>query len=402
MPMPSTTTLPIQSSAKPIASPQQPRHVLYLFDHLRNLDGGAERSLLKITQLMPPDRYRASIATFCRPEDVRFLSQFPCPIHTLPLKRSYGWKSLQVARLLRDIIQCEQVSVVQTFFASSDLWGGAVARLSGVPVLISSRRDMGFQRQWKHRLGYRLMGRVYDHVHTVSDAVRDYTIRQDRVPPANVVSIPNGVDLESLTGHFDSGFRARYGLEDASHLIVDVGSVKAVKGYDVLARVAAIVCQRFPRAVFVIAGALQDLAYYDLLRELIARLGLTLNVRFLGHIDPAFSLLQSSDVFCHLSRTDGLSNSLLEAMAAGLPCVLTRVGGNPEVVEDHGSGFLVSPDDPESSARRVIELLENAGVRRKMGARGRELIQERFTADQMVHQLMELYDSLLSAKKGAD
>ena len=318
----------------------------------------------------------------------------------LPLKRSYGWQSLRAARLLRDIIQCEQVSVVQTFFASSDLWGGAVARLSGAPVLISSRRDMGFQRQRKHLLGYRLMGPLYDHIHTVSGAVRDYTIRQDRIPPGKVISIPNGVDMESMSNHFDPHFRTRHGLQDASHLIVDVGSVKAVKGYDVLVRAAAIVCQRFPNAVFVIAGALQDLAYYDQLRELIGRLGLNRNIRFLGHIDPAFSLLQSSDVFCHLSRTDGLSNALLEAMAAGLPCVLTRVGGNPEVVEDQRSAFLVSPDDPESSAGRVLALLENGEIRRRMGARGRELVHERFTADHMVDRLMALYDGLLTAKFG--
>ncbi len=399
--MPSAT-LPILADASSSSPVRQPRHVLYVFDHLRNLDGGAERSLLKIVQLLPSDRYCASIATFCRPADVRFLSQFPCPIYMLPLKRSYGWRSLQVARLLRDIIQCEQVSVVQTFFASSDLWGGAVARLSGAPVLISSRRDMGFQRQMKHRLAYRVMGPMFDQVHTVSDAVRNYTILQDRLPSDKVISIPNGVDTDSLARHFDPGFRARHGLEDASHLIVDVGSVKAVKGYDVLIRAAAMVCARFPRAVFAIAGALQDLAYYDQLRALISRLGLTNNIRFLGHVDPAFSLLQSSDVFCHLSRTDGLSNALLEAMAAGLPCVLTRVGGNPEVVEDGRSGFLVAPGDPENSAGRVLELLRNFEMRRRMGERGSALIQERFTANHMVNRLVALYDELLRGKAGAN
>jgi glycosyltransferase involved in cell wall biosynthesis len=399
MPM-SSSALSIPNRPAPLESSPAPRHVLYLFDHLRNLDGGAERSLLKIVQMLPPDRYRASIATFCRPADVCFLRHFPCPVHMLPLKRSYGWRSLQVARLLRDIIQCEQVAVVQTFFASSDLWGGAVARLSGCPVLISSRRDMGFQRQLKHRIAYRLMGPMFDQVHTVSEAVRDYTIRQDRVPPGKVISIPNGVEMDNLDCDFDPGFRSRHGLQDATHLIVDVGSVKAVKGYDVLVRAASIVCREFPRAVFAIAGALQDQVYYNQLRELITRLGLERNIRFLGNIDPAFSLLQSSDVFCHLSRTDGLSNALLEAMASGLPCVLTRVGGNPEVVQDGRSGFLVSSNDPEESALRLIELLRDSEKRRSMGQCGRELISGRFTAGHMVNRLVELYDDLLSTKAG--
>lgn len=396
--MSKSTTCPIDARAVVAKTSRPPRHVLYVFDHLRNLDGGAERSLLKIVQLLPPDRYRASIATFCRPADVRFLSQFPCPVHMLPLKRSYGWRSLQVARLLRDIIQCEQVSVVQTFFASSDLWGGAVAKLSGVPILISSRRDMGFQRELKHRLAYRLMGSMFDQVHAVSDAVRNYTIHQDRLPPDKVISIPNGVDVEILSEAFDRDFRLQYGLQNASHLVVDVGSVKAVKGYDVLLRTAAIVCRQFPKAVFVIAGALQDLAYHQQLCELIASLELSGNVRFLGNVDPAFSLLQASDVFCHLSRTDGLSNALLEAMAAGLPCVLTRVGGNPEVVEDGRSGFLVPSDDPEASARYVLQLLRDSELRSRMGKRGQQLIQERYTAGHMVNRIVALYDSLLSQK----
>jgi glycosyltransferase involved in cell wall biosynthesis len=395
--MPSAA-LSISKDLAPIAASRKPQHVLYVFDHLRNLDGGAERSLLKIVQMLPPDRYRASIVTFCRPSDLRFLGQFPCPVHLLPLKRSYGWRSLQVARLIRDIIQCEQVSVVQTFFASSDLWGGAVARLSGCPVLISSRRDMGFQRQLKHRLAYRLMGRMFDQVHTVSEAVRRYTIRQDRLPEGRVISIPNGVDMENLARDFDPRFRARHALDHASHLIVDVGSVKPVKGYDVLARTASIVCREFPRAVFAIAGALQDHAYYGQLRELISGLGLDGNVRFLGNLDPAFAFLQSSDVFCHLSRTDGLSNALLEAMATGLPCVLSRVGGNPEVVSEGRSGFLVPSDDPESAARRILELLRDPEMRRRMGDHGRAIVAERFTAAHMVNRLVSLYDDLLAAK----
>jgi glycosyltransferase involved in cell wall biosynthesis len=381
-------------------SPQRTRHVLYIFDHLQNLDGGAERSLLKLVQLLPPERYQASIATFCRPPDLRFLTRFPCPVHLLPLKRSYGWRSLHIARLLRDIIQCEQVSVVQTFFASSDLWGGAVARLSGCPVLISSRRDMGFQRDFKHRLAYRLMAPMFDQIHTVSEAVRDYTILQDRAAENKVVSVPNGVDMENVTRNIDPDFRLRHGLKSASHVIVDVGSVKPVKGYDVLIRTAAIVCREFPKAVFVVGGAQPDARHYSELQALVENLGLATNFRFLGAIDPPYSLLHSSDIFCHLSRTDGLSNALLEAMATGLPCVLTRVGGNPEVVEHGVNGLLVPPGDPEAAAVELLELMRNPQLRRLFGERNRTLVRQRFTAEHMVHRMVALYDRLLSAKEG--
>jgi glycosyltransferase involved in cell wall biosynthesis len=392
------STYPIVSKPAPAEPSRPPRHILYLFDQLRNLDGGAERSLLKTVQLLPPDRYRASIATFCRPEDVRFLNLFPCPIHLLPLERAYGWNSVKVALLLRDIIQCEQVSVVQTFFASSDLLGGAVARLSGCPALISSRRDMGFQRQRKHRIGYRLMASAYDRVHTVSDAVRDYTIQHDRVDPSKVVTIPNGVDTERIAQHFDPEYRSRHGLEDASHVIVDVGSIKPVKGYEVLVRAAELVHRQFPKAVFVIAGPVQNIPYFGELQRLIQSLGLDRNVKFLGNVDPVYPLLHASDIFCHLSLTDGLSNAMLEAMATGLPCVISRVGGNPEVVEDGRSAFVVPPSDHVQAADRLVALLSDQAQRQRMGARSREIIQDTFTAEHMVQRFVALYDQVLDSK----
>jgi glycosyltransferase involved in cell wall biosynthesis len=389
----------IEIPQAPAVASHAPRHVLYLFDQLCNLDGGAERSLLKTVQLLPPDRYRASIATFCRPDDISFLNRFPCPIHLLPLKRAYGWSSIKVALLLRDIIQCEQVSVVQTFFASSDLLGGAVARLSGCPVLISSRRDMGFLRQRKHRIGYRLMGSAYDRVHTVSDAVRDYTIQHDRVATGRVLTIPNGVDTERIAQHFDPEFRSRHGLQDASHLIVDVGSIKPVKGYEVLIRAAELVCRQFPKAVFAIAGPVQNRPYFDKLQCLVKSLGLVQNMKFLGNVDPVYPLLHASDIFCHLSSTDGLSNAMLEAMATGLPCVISRVGGNPEVVEEGQSAFIVPPADHLQAADRLIELLTDQSRRQRMGTRSREIVEERFTAEQMVQRFVVLYDQLLDTNE---
>ena len=237
----------IASAAAPkrLPVPCEPYHVLFVFDQLRNLDGGAERSLLRISQLLPPERFRATIITFHQPPDSNFLRQFGCPVKVLPLNNTLGWKSISAAIKLKQFIQSEKVSIVQTFFASADLWGATVAKLSGCPIIISSRRDMGFQRTLKHRIAYRLLSPLYDCVHTVSDAVRNFTIQRDHIQPAKVVTIRNGVEiLNPASPHDLHSFRVRFGLEGLSPLIVDVGSVKAVKGYEVLARTAEIVCRR--------------------------------------------------------------------------------------------------------------------------------------------------------------
>ncbi len=384
----------------PIPETCEPHHVLFVFDQLHNLDGGAERSLLRISQLLPPERFRATIITFHQPPDSGFFLQFGCPVQVLTLTRTLGWKSFGAAMKLRRFIQSEKVSIVQTFFASADLWGATVAKLSGCPLIISSRRDMGFQRTLKHRIGYRLLAPIYDCVHTVSDAVRSYTIQRDHIKPAKVVTIRNGVEIRNSASPRDmESLRTRFGLEGVSPLIVDVGSVKAVKGYDVLARAAEIVCRRYPKAMFVVAGAVPELTYLRNLQALIDKLGLSKNFRFMGKIEDPFPLLQISDIFCHLSSTDGLSNALLEAMMAKLPCVISRVGGNPEVVEEGRSGFIVDSGDFKLAAQRLLTLLEDPKKSQQMGEWGRQIIESNFTAQAMVNDLARLYDGLLASKQ---
>ena len=275
-----------------------------------------------------------------------------------------------------------------------------VSKPSGCPVIISSRRDMGFQRTLKHRIAYRLLAPIYDRVHAVSDAVRSYTIERDGIAAGKVTTIRNGVEMRQAYSQNDmANLRTRFGLGGVSPLIVDVGSVKAVKGYDILAKTAEVVCRRYPRAMFVVAGAVPDLEYLRHLQALIDKLGLAGNFRFMGRIDDSFPLLQISDIFCHLSSTDGLSNALLEAMMARLPCVITRVGGNPEVVEEGRSGFIVPSGDYRLAAQRLLTLLENPQAAQRMGERGRQIVETNFTARTMVDDLTRMYDELLSSKQ---
>ena len=152
--------------------------------------------------------------------------------------------------------------------------------------------------------------------------------------------------------------------------------------------------------MFLVVGFIPQEPYFGELQALIESLGLTRNFRFIGRSDNVVPLLQMSDVFCHLSRSDGLSNALLEAMACGLPCVASRVGGNPEVVEESRSGFIVPSEQPELAADRVVTLLRYPECAQHMGDRGREIVEQNFTADGMVHRLVALYDGLLREHRG--
>lgn len=374
------------------------QHLLFVFDQLSHLNGGAERALLKLVRLLPPDRFRVSVATFCAPRNETALEPLGCPVHCFPISKCVSTEGLKVAWKLRKIIREERVAIVQTFFASSDLWGSVIARLSGCRIIVSSRRDMGFQLTPKHKMAYRLLGPNFNKIHTVSDAVREFTIRQDRIDPGKVVTIPNGVSVPPVMTPAERELvRSRFGIAAGAQVVVDVGNISAVKGFDVLVRAASIVCRTLPDTIFLIVGQEKDPEYTRRLKEQVAALGLTANVRFAGAQADPMPILQAADLFCHLSSTDGLSNALLEAMSAGLPTVISNVGGNPEVVNDGWNGFIVDATDHEAAARNIRTLLDSPELTRQMGDRSREIVQNRFTDRHMADQFITIYDELLQS-----
>src|SRR5580692_13044215 len=293
---------PIEADA---ATPTgDPVHILYLIDVLWGL-GGAEGVLLRIPKLLPKGRYRCTIGTFrLRPESTVF-DPLPCPIREFPVNRVFGLGALRSALALRRFIKSERVQIVHTFFESADLLGGLVAKLSGVPVVISSRRDMGILRSTRHRIGYRLMSSIFSQVQAVSGAVREETIRADGINPDKVVTIPNGIEIEKLAAAKGTQvLRHTLGLENASPLIVSVGHIRRVKGFDVLLRAAAEVCRVYPKATFAIVGSVQEPDCDRELRDLVRQLDLERNVRFLGKMENenVWSLLKLCDVFFQPSR----------------------------------------------------------------------------------------------------
>lgn len=376
-------------------------HILYLIDVLWGL-GGAEGVLLRLPGLLPQDRYRCTIGTFrLRPASPVF-AQMPCPVREFPVSRVFGMEGFRTALDLGRFIRSAGVQIVHTFFESADLLGGLVAKLSGCPVVISSRRDMGILRSTRHRIGYRLMSSVYDQVQTVSDAVRRQAIRADGLEPEKVVTIPNGIEIEKVAAANGAvAMRRALQLQNVGPLIVTVGHIRRVKGYDVLLRAAAQVCRVHPNTTFLIVGSEQEPGCERGLRNLVRQFHIEQNVRFLGKMDShaVWSLLKLCDVFCLPSRSEGMSNALLEAMACGLPCVATDVGGTPEVLEDGRTGYFVPSEDHQAMAARIASLLDDPERARTMGRLAQRVVEERYSARSMMQTMVKMYDQLLGARR---
>ena len=364
-------------------------HVLLVIDQLPKTMGGGERVALKLAALLPNYGFRPSILTFFVHPECSELASAPCPIYLLRLKRTYDFTAVRGAFALRKLLQKERVQLVQTFFESSDLWAGFITKTLTDAKLIWSRRDMGILRGRKHGLGYRLMSAMPDSVFAVSEQVRRHCIEIDGIDPARVETVYNGLDL----AQWRSGSAP---LRSAGKIIVTtVGNIRRVKGHDLMIRAAADIVQQFPGVSFSIAGAVLEPDYFEDLQSLVNKLGLAGSFHFLGGACDLQRHLTGADIFVLPSRSEGFSNAIIEAMAAGLPVVATGVGGNAEAVEDGISGLIVPPEDPDALTKALAKLLADPARAKAMGKAGREIVAKKFTIEAMMSHIASTYRRLL-------
>ena len=380
--------------------PDRPaRKVLYLVDTLLG-SGGTEGALLRMVRHLPRYGYECSIATFDISPNRDFLESFPCPIHDLRLARIYDFNALKVAVRLWNLIRTEKFDVVHAMFPTSELWGIPIARAARDVLTVSGRRDLGVVRRAKHGVAYRLMSRWFDQIQAVSNAAAETAIRKDGVDPQRVFTVHNGVEIDQIDKippHPD--LVRTFDLDPRGAIVLTaVGTVWPVKGIDVVIRAAAEVCRHLPHTNFLIAGYFGS-PFADPLLALVRELGIEKNIRFIGRLKEILSIAKASDVSCLLSRSEGLSNAMLEAMACRLPCVATDVGGNPEVLKHGETGFLVPNEDHAAAASRLLQLLENPPLRRRMGQNGRDVVEEKFSAEVMIRRVASLYDSAIESKR---
>jgi glycosyltransferase involved in cell wall biosynthesis len=311
-------------------------HVLYVIDQLQKPFGGAERVLLKMLENLP-STYRGTVLTFKTNLTTEEIARMGAPLIVFPMTSAYDLNAAKMALRLRKLVRQESVEIVHTFFESSDLWAGTIAKLVCRVAVVSSRRDMGILRGRKHKVLYRALSNVPDKVIAVSEQVKQFVIATDRTPAKKVVTIYNGLEVAD-SGHLREEFRRRLAVAADERLVTTVGNIRRVKGFDVLLEAAERICAGNSRVRFVVVGGVAEKDCAEELKQAIGRKGLGEKFLLAGESAEVAGYLSASDVFVLPSRNEGFSNALIEAMASGLPSVATAVGGNGEAVEDGGTG----------------------------------------------------------------
>jgi glycosyltransferase involved in cell wall biosynthesis len=239
----------------------------------------------------------------------------------------------------------------------------------------------------------RLTCALADCVIANSAAGRDWLVTQG-VKENKVQVIRNGVVVPACTGgkREGSGIRAEFGIPADTPLCACIGRVVSGKGIDSYLQAARILADQGRNVRFLMIGAVSVEKDYRSEMETLAReLNLDGRVIFTGQRQDVAKILREVDIVVHPSLTEGLSNVILEAMAAGLPVIATRVGGNPELVQDGRTGLLVPAKDEAALAHAIACLLDDPQAARKFGEAARETIIREFSISRLLNQTEELY-----------
>lgn len=376
--------------------------ILYIIDCL-NAWAGTEKHLYKLISGMDKERYECHVCAFAVTEDMRNrFAAIGVDILHLPIENVYGLTALKLGFRLSRYMREKEIAVVQTFHFASDFLGTLVAKLSGVPVVISSKRDMGFLNNDNKARVLRLLAPLVNRTICVSNAVKKGLAERRVVDAKKAVVFYNGVDLNEfkIDHRHLAARKQQLGLRPELPLIVIVANPRPVKDLETFIRAGREILDRKHEAQFIIIGAecfhQGQSSYQAQLEALVAKLELQERVIFLGNRSDVNRILPLADICMLTSLSEGFSNTIVEYMTAGRPVIATNVGGNSEAIVENETGFLVPVQAPERIAELASQLLSDKALAGRMGKAGRKRIEKHFTLARMVENHQALYNALLS------
>jgi glycosyltransferase involved in cell wall biosynthesis len=300
---------------------------------------------------------------------------------------------VRLARLIGEF----RPDVVHSHMTHANLLARAARVIRPFPVLVCTLHALDMAGVERDRgavfeLAHRLTDGLADRTTAICRAAANYYVRRRAVPSAKMVVVPNGIDSAEFAPDAAARMRVRQtlGVEDR-FVWLAAGRLESAKAYPTLLRAMA----RMPEGpgVLLICGRGSR---RDELMALVAELGITNLVRFMGLRQDIPDMMRAADGFVLSSDSEGLPLVLLQASAAALPIVATNVGGNGEAVADGQSGYLVPPGDPEALAAGMCRVADlDAADRARLGEAGLRRVREMFEAERIVDQWEQLYGELL-------
>lgn len=374
----------------------KPKRILYVIDDLWSSRGGSEQHLLWLLRTVPDSEFEKHFIIFSslwNSEDV-VLEKNP-----IILGQRFGLGCRSWPRRLRFLaryVRERDIELVHAFGAMGELVATLAAGSERRGRVIANRRDCGYDRRckirWIHWIGRRRGNRYIAN----SEAAKTAAFRLDETPLDTITVIRNPIS----TSRLDAALAAPWSRselpisEEAKRgkLVGMVATVRPIKDYGTLIRAAEIVLKTRPETWFLCVGEQQP-KYRTELEQLAGRLGVADRIVWYGPVDNPLALMPCFDVAVLSSRSESFSNTVLEYAVSERPIVVSDVGGLGEIVEDGRTGFLVPPENPEATAEKILQFLDDPELGRRFGQAAREFVCRQYDEKKILEQYLEYYRS---------
>lgn len=375
-------------------------NILYLIDLIEQR-GGSERHLFDLAEGMLKSGHSVIVATLQGGDYLDDFKALPgINVIDLEVKRIYDLTGFRGILEIKKLLERYEIDIIQTFHAGSDIIGPIAGKLSiNKPIILSSRRDMGYTKSLKIKLLQRYVNFIVDHILANSQEVKQAVMDQEKVTSSKISVIYNGIDFNHhMNRRFYDDILSNY-RKEGDILIGSLGNIRPVKGYDDLIEAVSLLKKDYPQMVFVVAGHGVTQAMLDRIKYL----GLSDNIFFIGGIasDQIYTFLKTLDIYIQPSRSEGFSNSILEAMVAGLPVVVTDTGGNKEIVDHEHDGIKVRPYSPESISRGLSFIVDNPQLATGYAQKAKEKVLRQFRFETMLDKYINFYGEQIEFKKNS-
>ena len=349
--------------------------------------GGGERQFATLAAALKPEHLQLRLGCLRRQgafaDGLDAMAEFP------PGGSLFGFRSQRARFDLGRYLRAHRTVIAHSFDFYSNLMMIPAARLAGVPIVVGSQRQLGdlmgrFRNSSQHTL-FRWCDRIV--CNSRAAAAR---LQQIGIDPQKLVVIPNALTRDA----FAESAPLLPGIADGVRVVMIARMNDPAKRHDVFLRTAARLAAKYPKLEFALAG---DGPLRAGLEAMAAELNLGQRVIFLGDRRDIPAVLASADISVLTSSSESLSNSIMESMAAGVPVVAGRVGGNDELVRDGENGFLVNAGSDEEFAERIETLVNQPEMRASFGVAAKTDAQK-FTVENICGQYERFYMSLMEEK----
>jgi len=358
--------------------------------------GGAERQLAALAPLLRERGVEIHIVTRRYPGLSRYELIEDVPVYRLPIHRSKILASLMFTFSAIPTLWRIRPHIIHAHGLMSPTTIAILAHyFLGVPIASKSLRGglLGDLKRLLNkpfgRFRFRMLKRNVDVFITISKEIKEELTREG-VPPNKCTNIPNGVDLDRFAAASKEEkkmLRENLGLPDGQ-LVIFSGRLEAEKRVGDLIQIWPELQSRFPNAHLIILGTGSE--------ESDLKKAAGEDIHFIGLVDNVVPYLRAVDIFVLPSVSEGLSNSLLEALASNLPVVVTATGGTTEIVRHKVSGWLIQDYSAKHLSEGITAMLENENLRETCAIEGKRYVTENFSIVRTADKLLTLYSSLLS------